>query len=85
VRPDPIAYRDDISHIADLLEEAPDGHTLDYIAQFLSGVAGDAGDEALLAAARRLALTRQTGASSSSDRAQIAGLIQSRLAERLAI
>jgi DNA-binding NarL/FixJ family response regulator len=42
IRPDLIAFRDDIAHIADVLDEAEDAYTLDYVAQFLTGVARSA-------------------------------------------
>ena len=35
---------DDIAHIADVLEGDENEHTLDYVAQFLSGVAHSAHD-----------------------------------------
>ncbi len=44
---DPIALRDDLSLVADLLRTEPDGETLDYVAGFLSGLAKNAGDRNL--------------------------------------
>ncbi len=85
VEPDRIAYRDDIAHVADILEDAPTDHTLDYVAQFLVGVAQAAGDDGLAAAAKTLARQRAKGHAAASDTARIAGLIQTRLAERIAI
>ncbi|MFT6676564.1 MAG: CheY-like chemotaxis protein [Sulfitobacter sp.] len=85
VEPDRIAYRDDIAHVADILEDTPNGHALDYVAQFLTGVAGAAGDARLEAAAKALARERAMGRSATADTARIAGLIQSRLSDRLAI
>ncbi len=55
VQPDPIAYRDDMAHVADVLESATDIRTLDYIAQFLGGVARSADDNALIMASDALA------------------------------
>src|SRR5690606_14129213 len=47
VHPDPLALRDDLAHVADLLGDAPEGPALDYLAQFLSGVALSAHDAPL--------------------------------------
>ena len=85
VLPDPLAYRDDMAHIADVLEDPVNGHTLDYVAQFLAGVARLADDEVLVDAARALAERRAVGGTAASETARIAGLIQHRLADKAAI
>lgn len=85
VTPDLLAYRDDMAHIADVLEDDTTNQTLDYIAQFLGGVARSANDRALEDAARALAVQRALGNPATSETARIAGLIQHRLAERIAI
>ncbi|MCX7560303.1 response regulator [Sulfitobacter sp. F26204] len=85
VAPDRLAYQDDMAHIADVLDEHMTDHTLDYVAQFLSGVARSANDPVLEHAARALAEKRAQGMTAASETAKIAGLIQSRLAERIAI
>jgi len=85
IEPDQIAYQDDIAHIADVLEEAEDAHALDYIAQFLSGVARSAQDFRLEQAAHALAKKRALGHSARSETAVIAGMIQSRLSQKIAI
>ena len=85
VEPDLLAYRDDMAHIADVLEEQHTGRTLDYVAQFASGVAGLANDTALAEAARALANKRALGETAASETARIAGLVQHRLAEKVAI
>lgn len=85
VAPDRLAYQDDMAHIADVMEETLTGHTLDYIAQFLHGVARSANDATLESAAKALAAKRALGQSTGSETAQIAGLIQHRLADRIAI
>ncbi|SFE51795.1 response regulator [Roseivivax sediminis] len=51
VRPDPLAYRDDILHAAEVLRQAEDA---DYVARFLAGLARSAGDTALAETAARL-------------------------------
>lgn len=85
VQPDPIAYRDDMAHVADVLEEADDPRTLDYVAQFVSGVARSAEDDDLANAAEALAAKRAMGAGAASEAARIAGMVQDRLSEKLAI
>lgn len=85
VQPDPIAYRDDMAHVADVLESATDIRTLDYIAQFLGGVARSADDNALIMASDALAAKRARGGSAASELATVAGLVQERLAEKIAI
>ncbi|WP_300517379.1 response regulator [Aliiroseovarius sp.] len=85
VHPDMFAYQDDLSHIAEVIREAPDGHTLDYIAQFLSGVAMCAHDDRLEAAAIRLARSRAKGRGTGTDIARVAGIVQERLERRRSI
>jgi len=85
VEPDPIAYRDDMAHVADVMENASDTRTLDYIAQFLSGVARSADDAELARATELLAAKRARGGSAASEAATIAGLVQRRLSEKIAM
>lgn len=80
VRPDPIALRDDLVHVADLLGRTPEGAALDYIAQFLSGVALSAHDAPLLAAAEALSSDRTKGRGIAGDMHRLSGLVQTRLA-----
>ncbi len=79
VEPDPAAFRDDLAHIADLLTASDDDRTLDYVAQFLTGVARSAHDDDLEKAAATLAARRTTGGSIRSDLARVAGLVHERL------
>jgi two-component system, OmpR family, response regulator len=85
VRPDTIAYRDDMAHVADLLTAGEDHDILDYVTQFLAGVAELAGDHALLAANSALRNARQSGRPVRADLAHLAGLLQDRLTNRIAI
>lgn len=83
--PDPVAFRDDMAHAADLLgSDGPDS-TLDYIAQFLNGVARSASDAPLVDAVEALAKSRAGGTPSHSHVARIAGLVQDRLVGRQAV
>lgn len=77
VRPDPLALRDDLAHVAELIGGAPEGAALDYLAQFLSGVALSAHDAPLRAAAEALARDRSGGAGKMT---RLSGLVQDRLA-----
>ncbi|WP_136439929.1 response regulator [Pacificoceanicola onchidii] len=85
VRPDPLSYRDDMAHAADVLEERSDGRLLDYLAQFLRGVASSAGDYPLEDAAKDLANARAHGRPIQAVVARVAALLQERLAEKVAI
>lgn len=53
--PDPMALRDDLALAAAILDQGPDRPSLDYVAQFLGGIARSARDRALEEAAARLA------------------------------
>lgn len=83
--PDPVAYRDDMAHAADVLTDACDDRSIDYIVQFLSGVARSAGDSILLDAADALAVSREKGQPVQSLAESLAGLVHERLAEKVAI
>ncbi|MEH6831237.1 MAG: response regulator [Sulfitobacter sp.] len=85
VSPDEIAYHDDINYAAELIDNLPNDKALDYIAQFLEGVARSVEDDLMEQAAQALALKRASGEATTSEMAQIAGLIQQRLANRIAI
>ena len=85
VQPDPIAFQDDMAHVVEVLESSADERTIDYVAQFLGGVARSAKDHGLLKATEELAARRDAGEATSSETARIVGLIQQRLTERIAI
>lgn len=85
IHPDRMAFQDDMAHIADVLEDPPNEHSLDYVAQFLGGVARSAQDGVLEKAAAALAQRRAAGEPSGIETAEIAGLIQERLTQKLAI
>jgi DNA-binding response OmpR family regulator len=80
VSPDPIALRDDLSHVAELLAAAPDEAALDYAAQFLGGVALTARDEALGRAAAALRDSRSQGSGVPAAIQSVARLLDARLA-----
>ncbi|MGR3759974.1 response regulator [Roseobacteraceae bacterium NS-SX3] len=85
IHPDVLAFQDDMAHAAEMLSDAREDKALDYVAQFLGGVARSAGDSPLADAAARLAAARTDGRPVASDAAVIAGLVQERLDRRIAI
>lgn len=80
VIPDPIAYRDDLAHVAAIMSPDDDGSVIDYLTQFLRGLAQSAGDDDLSDAVGALAAARQSGGSLRSDIARVSAIVQSRLA-----
>ncbi len=85
ITPDPIAFLDDIAHVADVLKTGPDGKMLDYVAQFTSGIARSAHDAPLEAAAIALASDRATGQPVRGDVQRLNGMLKERLAENQVI
>lgn len=85
ITPDPMAFQDDMAHMAEILTANIDDKTLDYVAQFVGGVARSADDTALAQAALDLARARADGAPLASNAARIAGLIQDRLHHKLVV
>ena len=65
-----------MAHVADVLEDSKDNRTLDYVAQFLGGVARSAKDHNMLKASEALAARRDASEPTSSETARIIGLIQ---------
>ena len=85
IHPDPLAYRDDINHIANLLDDNPDEPTLDYVAQFLGGVARSAKDGDLVRAVDQLARARSRGDMPHGTIPRLSALLQERLDQKIAI
>jgi len=85
IHPDKLAYQDDMAHVADVLNDLNDGKMLDYVAQFVGGVARSAHDTILANAAEDLARARANGGPVTTDTARIAGLVQERLEQKRAI
>lgn len=85
VRPDPVAYRDDMAHIANLLDDPQDGRSLGYVAQFLRSVAISADDAPLEKAAHDLMHLCETRGAAQGKLAQLAGMVQDRIGARAAI
>lgn len=66
VDPDPLSLRDDYCHAASLLE-TPDDTLIDYVTQFLSGIARSASDTPLAQAAEAVAKSRALGKAATSE------------------
>ena len=76
VAPDPLALRDDLNHVAEILSEGADEEGLAYLEQFLPGVALSARDTTLTAAVADLAKARDVGGRAE----RIGEIVQQRLA-----
>ncbi|MCC5972507.1 MAG: response regulator [Rubellimicrobium sp.] len=80
VTPDPLAYRDDLCHVAEVLQGSDAGAEIDYLTQFLGGVAHSAGDAGLCAAVEDLALCHRRGGPPGPELARLSALVKARLA-----
>ncbi|NRB19535.1 MAG: response regulator [Rhodobacteraceae bacterium] len=85
IHPDLLAFQDDMAHVADVLNVSQEDKMLTYVAQFLGGVARSVGDSSLADAATGLAQALSTGRPVTTEAARIAGLVQERLNQKLAI
>lgn len=79
VKPDPIAYHDDLTHVADVLKTPEDEAAIDYVTQFLGGVARSADDTDLHDAVSKLRKLRSSGAPMQPGIAQLAEMVKDRL------
>ncbi|SIS85626.1 Response regulator receiver domain-containing protein [Roseivivax lentus] len=82
---DPVAYRDDMAHAAEVLAQPGDLAGLDYAARFLSGVALSAGDRVLADAADALFEARMSALPVGAPLMRLSGLVQERLEDRMAV
>lgn len=85
IHPDLLAFQDDMAHVADVLNDSQEDKILDYVAQFLGGVARSVGDTSLADAAAGLTHALSSGHPVTTEAARIAGLVQDRLNQKLAI
>lgn len=79
VAPDPMALRDDLTHVADLLNDAPSSDSLDYVTQFVGSIAIHTKDPALSDANKALARRRRSGESLRPGIARLASAVQDHL------
>jgi CheY-like chemotaxis protein len=80
ISPDPVAYQDDLNHVAQVLDGAEEDGTLDYVTQFLGGVARSAQDHDLDQAVTDLTKLRNTGRNPDKSVATLSQMVQSRIA-----
>lgn len=85
IHPDLIAFQDDMAHVADFLHSAADPSMLDYVTQFLGGVARSANDSPLEKAAVALASKRAAGEAFARETETLKSLVNERLARKIAI
>ncbi|MEM6889059.1 MAG: response regulator [Pseudomonadota bacterium] len=85
ILPDRLAFQDDMAHIADFLADRSDDANLDYVAQFVGGVARSANDAPLEKAATDLANKRASGQPVHSETDRLKGLVRERLTRKIAI
>ncbi len=79
VTPDLVAFRDDLSHVIQVIESEDGQHNLEYVTQFLGGVARSVDDPDLGRAVSALARDHQAGASTAGSLAALNSVVQSRL------
>lgn len=82
IEPDPIAFRDDIAHMAELLSIPEEAPPADYVAQFMAGLARTAGDDQLGAVAEALGRTPPHGSERPRCITRLRALLAQRLAEQ---
>ncbi|MFP7672485.1 response regulator [Marivita sp. S0852] len=85
IQPDPIAFREDMAHMAEILDGPVDDRTVDYVALFLRGVARAAEDNVLESAATDLARARAQGVPLRGQVMRITGLVEARLSDAIAV
>lgn len=81
IDPDPLALRDDLAHVSDLLTGTHDQATLRYATQFLTSIACSCGDEALAKASDVLSRSSDTGSGVRAAIARLSEMLQERLSE----
>jgi CheY-like chemotaxis protein len=80
VVPDMVAFHDDLSHVAEVLRSADDDMSVDYVAQFLGGVARSVDDAGLSSAVAQLVKLRCDGSPVRPGIAALSQLVEKRLA-----
>jgi len=85
ITPDTIALQDDMAHMDDVLSGPCTPQTLEYVAQFLTGVARSARDAALEQAATALAARSTLGLPAIEEQRVIRSVLRQRLMRQIAI
>lgn len=79
IAPDPLAYRDDLAHAAEVMASDYDRVAIRYLTQFLGGVAHSADDLSLGEAVDALARSHHAGNDIEAKLADLSGLVKNRL------
>lgn len=79
VSPDQIAFQDDLIQATELLDSYADGNGVDYLIQFLLGVARIANDPELAEATKNLAILKESGAPQRAALSALQKLVEDRL------
>ncbi|WP_341366447.1 response regulator [Yoonia sp. BS5-3] len=79
VKPDDVAYQDDLNHIAQVLRD-DESCDIEYVTQFLGGIARSARDDDLNQAVRDLMKSRTDGTSVKPDMDALSELVNTRIA-----
>ena len=85
VEPDEVALRDDLAAAAIALEDPTDQRTLQYLTQFLGGLARSIDDTPLEREMETLAEMQSTGGAVHGQVARIAAMVQDRITQSAAI
>ncbi|WP_299351921.1 response regulator [uncultured Shimia sp.] len=85
IKPDPVAYRDDLCHAADTLSEGKQDEVIEYVAQFLAGIARSAQDMSLANAAEAITNAYAKGKVLNADVVRLNQMVQDRLEREPAI
>ncbi|KJZ19653.1 response regulator [Loktanella sp. S4079] len=80
ISPDLIAYRDDLHHISEILNNTDESQDIAYVTQFLDGVARSAQDDALGKAVQNLATLKSEGDDLASGVSTLNELVAKRIA-----
>jgi len=78
--PDQVAFRDDLAAAAVALEDLSDQRSIEYVAQFLGGVARSVKDQRLEKEMAALADLQARGSGLHNQVARVAAMVQDRLA-----
>lgn len=81
VHPDMVAFHDDLNHVAEVLQTRFDPAAVDYVTQFLSGVANSAKDDALAKAVSHLQELRREEMPLQPGLDGLSKIVQDRLRE----
>ncbi len=85
ISPDPLSYTDDMAHVANLISDGSEIVAISYLAQFVTGVAKSAHDDILASAGEELARAHKARKPTAPTIAKLAGLVQERLEQPIAM